>query len=97
MSKREKHPNSKQEKANKLATFSKFVAVIPNNSGKMSDDPSSSAVTTANSEEQSGKCCLDAHSTRNADSDEHSCSEEHHVITAVIVHSRVFGWSLLCR
>ena len=51
---KEREASQRQTGKGKQATLSKFVAVIPNNSGKTSDDPSSSAVTTANSQEQSG-------------------------------------------
>ena len=83
---KEREVSQKQTGKSKQATLSKFVTVMPNSSGKTSDDPSSSAVTTANNQEQSEKCCLDAHSTRNVDSDEQSCSEEHHSALSTIAN-----------
>lgn len=72
---KERKASQKQTGKGKQATMSKFVAVTP-----AFDYPSSSEVTTANNQEQSGKCCLDAPSTslRNAsaDNDEQSCSKE---------------------
>ena len=104
---KEREASQKQTGKGKQATLSKFIAVIPKNSSKTPDDPSS-AVTTANSQEQSGKCCLDAHNTRNAYSDEQSCSEHHSALSTIAniktmdnnssdSNIRVFGWPLLCR
>ena len=65
---KDREVSQKQTSKGKQATISKFVSVIPTSSncpGSPSDDCtklSASAVTTINSQEQTGNCCLEVHS-----------------------------------